>query len=113
MGNCSEIEKLIYESMKKRGEKPQIYNPKKFSKLVDVFESMQNTFSDDKFTVSYNVGDPFPGDGVVRVISKDFYITDFSKIDEASKKCDAFEVLAHTDGTVEMNFSFSELTDIL
>lgn len=106
-------EKLIQEisrAIAQENNKMSIVNPDKLKEFVFAYNTLQSIFKNTRNKVSYQLHSPHISMGSITIVGKSVIFKNTKQFLEIVKTASNFEAYPKTDGTIEMNFTFHDLT---
>lgn len=106
----SDIMASVARAVQTEDNRAQVTNPAIFQNLAFVYKVMRYLVKGTSAKVTYKLNEPYKSMGSVTVLCKNIKFNKPDWLIKAIGLSSNFEVYPKTDGTVEMNFTFHNLT---
>lgn len=87
-----------------------VMNPKRLKQIEFVYKTMKYIVKGKELKVSYELNQPYTSMGSVSIVGKEIRVTNPALFLRASGFASNLEIYPKTDGTVQMDFTFHNLT---
>lgn len=87
-----------------------VFVPEKVKQVETAYKIMQLIAKGKDLNVTYELNTPYVSMGAVSVVGKEIVIADQALFVKVAEMASNFEIYPKTDGTVQMNFTFHNLT---
>ena len=110
MNNTENLLQRLSELIEHDESKRTELVPNKIRLVETVYEAIDYAISKHTAKVSYEIGDPYPSMAYISITGSGIVIVDTELFVAAVKLADNFEVYPLTDGDVQINLGFHNIT---